>query len=63
MPVSKAQKMVWEIRDQIDREIADMTPEQRRRYFREGMEKAKRELGLNLPVVRAGDHESAHVRP
>jgi hypothetical protein len=47
-------QMVWDIRDKLDEELAQMTPAQRRRYLRKTAEKAMKESALKLRTVKAG---------
>ena len=42
-------KEIREIRDRINEEIKDMTPDERRRYFRERAELFEKNLGRKLP--------------
>ena len=56
MPVSKVQLEVWRIREELDRKLAKMTPEQRQEYFADTLERVKAVLGrdLNLPIAKPG---------
>lgn len=49
-----AVRLMRELRDQIDRDVAGMTPEQRREYIRTSAERVRRELALP-------EHASADV--
>lgn len=47
-PVSKALIEVWEWKDQVYKDIKDMTFEEKRKYFEQGLKEAERLLGVKL---------------
>lgn len=47
-PVSKALIEVWEWKDHVYKDIKDMTFEEKRKYFEQGLKEAERLLGVKL---------------
>ena len=56
MLISRTQREVWRIREELDRKLASMTPEQRTDYFDGVGDRVKAKLGrkLDLPRARRG---------
>jgi hypothetical protein len=50
-------RLMRELRDEINREVEPMTPEQRLEYIRERASRVRNDLGLPLPVS-PGLHEA-----
>jgi hypothetical protein len=65
MQVSETQREVWRIRQELDRKLAGMTPEQRTQYFQNVGERVKAKLGreLNLPSAQRGHRSPVIVDP
>lgn len=47
-PVSKALTEVWEWKDEVYNDIKNMTFEEKRKYFEQGLKDAERLLGVKL---------------
>ena len=63
MPTSEALKRVWRWKDEIYRDIKDMTTEQRQAYFKQAASRLADKTGKKLNLPRHTKHQDTSIKP